>query len=371
MTAIAFPLDPWNDLPSSAPAFMKKFMFLAKNVDSGLEYGILHTLLDPAIFEANYGEPPTIYGPLGPEPERIGNEAQALLQSRKDDWNERRKRKINYGKALSAAQTALVGALSEESLTKALDGEDIATITLIALVNNFNTKIITKKDAIEAHQAQLDKAFVAGDKITTHINTHIVAHRAFRDHNEHLSPLAKYMSLTKSLKTCGLFKEPLYNFAIKLEEEQTFEALAAAAQKHILTDSFVEANANGYANAVAAAAANAAAAAAPIVAVPTQLETFLSRIENALAAVKAPARPANVTVNNRPVRTPKPRAPRGQPAPAAATGPASVPTHYCWTHGHNFSHSGAVGDCWSPAARHDPDATAAHPNGGSQRVLNK
>lgn len=359
-SAISFILEPYNDLAHTATAFMDKFEFAATNVSTGLPFGLMNTLLSAQTFTERFHTDPIILEPLGPIPVRQPNEAQATFTGRKDDWKDLRDQIAEYTKGENAARTGLVAALSDETLTKVLDGSDIRTITLLELVTNFKTKIIIKKEALAAHQVQLEATFNAGDKIATHCNKHVLAHRAHRDYNEDLSSLARFTLLAKSLGPSGLFKHTLDTFATKPDDEQTFESLAAAAKAWVLTPSYTEAAERGYANAVATAAATQSNL------VPTQLDTIQAQLASFLAqaAVQLPP-PISAQRKSTPRKHP------GQHAPVATVAPITGPTHYCWTHGHNYSHTGSVGECYRPARGHQTTATATNTMGGSQRVYTR
>ena len=361
-TTVTVLLEPYDGQAHTASDFMDKAEFAAKNTFTGLPNGALSFMYDNATYVERTQTEPTILDPRGPLPVRLNNEAQATFAARKEEWKDNRDMHNECDKGVNAFRTAFVAALPAHILHKVLDGSDLRTITLRELITNFKTKVINKREALAAHQLQLDKPFIAGDSINTHCFTHITAHRAFREFNEELSPLARYNLLAKSLEPCGLFTIVRDQLTIKPVPEQTFEALADAAKAWVHTLSFTQAAERGYANAVAAAAA-AATAAVPVPPPPSELDLIRAQ----LAVLQANAARAQVPTQRNAARAPR------QPAPAA--GP--VPTHYCWSHGHNFSHNGAVDpttgllQCTRPRRGHRPDATATQTLGGSTRVYNK
>ena len=226
-TTVTVFLEPYDGQAHTASAFMDKAEFAAKNTFTGLPNGALSFMYDNATYVERTQTEPTILEPLGPLPVRLNNEAQATFAARKEDWKDNREMHNECDKGVNAFRTAFVAALPAHILHKVLDGSDLRTITLRELITNFKTKVINKREALAAHQLQLDKPFIAGDSITTHCFIHITAHRAFKEFNEELSPLARYNLLAKSLEPCGLFTIVRDQLTIKPVPEQTFEALEA------------------------------------------------------------------------------------------------------------------------------------------------
>ena len=340
-------IEPYNDVITTATDWLDNVFSIARDVSTRLPNGLLSVILPPAEYLSIFHEEPIIVAPLEPTPIRAPQETQSAFTSRRDEWKELREDRLALDTGISSFRTALLRALSPEATIKVLQKESKLTIALPMLISNFRTHIATKSAILAGHLTLLEKPFAPGDKIVLHGGHHLTAHRVFLTYNEPLSASACYTYLSKSLGPCHLFTRQLEDFAMKDEADQTFAALLTAVTRWVDTATFVEANQRGYANATTSVSP-ATTHVAPV----SQLDTIQATLASMLAL-------ATVPLQSRPST-------RTQP-PAA--GPARVPTHYCWTHGHNFSHNSS--ECVTPARKHVSNATAANPQGGSKRSYNR
>ena len=241
-----------------------------------------------------------------------------------------------------------------------LKGHSVLTITLRELVTNFKTRVAPKGKILAAHLEAIKKPFAPNDSIVLHGEAHLIAHRVHQERGEAISPSAQYTYLAESLAFCGLFTKVLEDYEIKDDDEKTFDTLLESATRHTMMKSFIEASQRGYAN---NAQVSTGPAQTQLDLMQAQLTAVALTVERALAATGTVPAPAAAV-------------PAAQGRRAATPAPPH-PTHYCWTHGHNFSHNGDVDPatgllrCNFPKRGHRPDATATNTLKGSKYVWRK